>query len=132
MHVSFFPGSTDNQSSIRSRRAKERDSHKPAQALVHLYYRLVEIVSGLAELINIQRLTDSLVLTLSSVGVSIFFVENVSELQLAGLKVVTGIFSQYPAYRQLIVEDIITSIARLPSSKKNLRTYRLVSRLTYP
>ncbi len=114
---------TDNQSSIKFRRARERDTHKPT-AIVHLYYRLVEIVSGLAELVNIQRLTDSLVLTLSSVGVSIFFVENVSELQLAALKLVTGIFAQYPAYRNLIVEDIITSIARLPSSKRNLRSYR--------
>uniref|UniRef100_A0A5K3F1J8 Nipped-B protein n=1 Tax=Mesocestoides corti TaxID=53468 RepID=A0A5K3F1J8_MESCO len=116
----------DNQSSIKSRRARERDTHKPS-SIVHLYYRLVEIVSGLAELVNIQRLTDSLVLTLCSVGVSIFFVENVSELQLAALKLVTGIFAQYPTYRNLIVEDIITSIARLPSSKRNLRTYRLNS-----
>ncbi|KAL5105362.1 Nipped-B protein [Taenia crassiceps] len=116
----------DNQSSIKSRRARERDTHK-SPAVVHLYYRLLEIVSGLAELVNIQRLTDSLVLTLYSVGVSIFFVENVSELQLAGLKLVTGIFAQYPLCRKLIIEEIITGIARLPSSKRNLRTYRLNS-----
>ncbi|VDK23311.1 unnamed protein product [Taenia asiatica] len=116
----------DNQSSIKSRRARERDTHK-SPAVVHLYYRLLEIVSGLAELVNVQRLTDSLVLTLYSVGVSIFFVENVSELQLAGLKLVTGIFAQYPLCRKLIIEEIITGIARLPSSKRNLRTYRLNS-----
>ncbi|VDM33859.1 unnamed protein product [Hydatigera taeniaeformis] len=116
----------DNQSSIKSRRARERDTHK-SPAVVHLYYRLLEIVSGLAELVNIQRLTDSLVLTLYSVGVSIFFVENVSELQLAGLKLVTGVFAQYPLCRKLIIEEIITGIARLPSSKRNLRTYRLNS-----
>nr|VZH95966.1 unnamed protein product [Spirometra erinaceieuropaei] len=116
----------DNQNSIKSRRARERDIHK-STAIVHLYYRLVEIVSNLAELVNMQRLTDSLVLTLSSLGVSAFFVENVTELQLAALKLVTGIFSQYEAHRNLIVEDIIASIARLPSSKKNLRAYRLNS-----
>ena len=113
----------DNQSSIKSRRARERDTHK-STAVVHLYYRLVDIVSALAELVNIQRLTDSLVLTLYSVGVSIFFVENVSELQLAGLKLVTGVFAQYPLCRKLIIEEIITGIARLPSSKRNLRSYR--------
>ncbi|VDL93984.1 unnamed protein product [Schistocephalus solidus] len=113
----------DNQNSIKSRRARERDIHK-STAIVHLYYRLVEIVSSLAELVNMQRLTDSLVLALSSLGVSAFFVENVTELQLAALKLVTGIFSQYEAHRNLIVEDIIASIARLPSSKKNLRAYR--------
>uniref|UniRef100_A0A0X3NT48 Nipped-B protein n=1 Tax=Schistocephalus solidus TaxID=70667 RepID=A0A0X3NT48_SCHSO len=116
----------DNQNSIKSRRARERDIHK-STAIVHLYYRLVEIVSSLAELVNMQRLTDSLVLALSSLGVSAFFVENVTELQLAALKLVTGIFSQYEAHRNLIVEDIIASIARLPSSKKNLRAYRLNS-----
>ncbi|CDI96881.1 nipped b protein [Echinococcus multilocularis] len=116
----------DNQSSIRSRRARERDTHK-SPTVVHLYYRLLEIVTGLAELVSIQRLTDSLVLSLYSVGVSIFFVENVSELQLAGLKLVTGVFAQYPFCRKLIIEEIITGIARLPSSKRNLRTYRLNS-----
>ncbi|VDN17373.1 unnamed protein product [Dibothriocephalus latus] len=115
-----------NQNSIKSRRARERDIHK-STAIVHLYYRLVEIVSSLAELVNMQRLTDSLVLALSSLGVSAFFVENVTELQLAALKLVTGIFSQYEAHRNLIVEDVIASIARLPSSKKNLRAYRLNS-----
>lgn len=91
-----------------------------------MYNRLVEMVSGLAELVNKQRLTDSLVLTLSSLGVSVFFVENVSELQLAALKLVTGIFAAYSPYRKLIVDDIIASISRLPSSKKNLRTYRFM------
>lgn len=116
----------DNQSSIKSRRARERDTEKSSQ-VVQLYFRLVELVAGLAELVNIQCLTESLVLTLYSVGVSIFFVENVSELQLAGLKLVTGVFSKYNMVRKLIIEEIITGIARLPSSKRNLRTYRLNS-----
>lgn len=116
----------DNQSSIKSRRARERETHKPP-AVVHLYHRLVEIVSGLSELVHIQRLTDSLVLSLCSVGVSIFFVENVSELQLAGLKLVPGLYAHYHMCRQLITEEIISGIARLPSSKRNLRTYRLNS-----
>ena len=35
------------------------------------------------------------------------------------------IFSRYEKHRQLIMEDILSSLARLPSSKKNLRNYRL-------
>lgn len=35
------------------------------------------------------------------------------------------IFSKYEKHRQLILEDILSSLARLPSSKKNLRSYRL-------
>ncbi|VEL40912.1 unnamed protein product [Protopolystoma xenopodis] len=78
----------------------------------------------MGELVNLQRLTDSLVLSLSSLGVSAFFVENVAELQLAALKLVTGIFSQYEAHRKLIIEDILASLSRLPSSKRNLRSYK--------
>ncbi|VEL43821.1 unnamed protein product [Protopolystoma xenopodis] len=114
---------TENQNSIKSRRARERDTHKP-RSIIHLYYKLVETVSGLGELVNLQRLTDSLVLSLSSLGVSAFFVENVAELQLAALKLVTGIFSQYEAHRKLIIEDILASLSRLPSSKRNLRSYK--------
>ncbi|VDP90237.1 unnamed protein product [Echinostoma caproni] len=114
----------ENQSSIKSRRARERDVHKP-RAIIHLYHKLVEIVSNLAKLVKMQRLTDSLVLALSSVGVSVFFVENVSELQLAALELVTAIFAQYEPHRKLIMEEILASLARLPSSKRNLRSYRL-------
>ncbi|KAK4474435.1 hypothetical protein MN116_001591 [Schistosoma mekongi] len=116
----------ENQSSIKSRRARERDAQKP-KSTIHLYHKLVEIVSNLSKLVKMQRLTDSLVLTLSSVGVSVFFVENVSELQLAALELVTAIFSRYETHRKLIMEEILASLSRLPSSKKNLRSYRLNS-----
>ena len=101
---------------------------------------------------------------MSSLSVSPFFVENIPELQLNALKLVTNvsvykyflfrkeiknhhyrsccnrifkllfqnslpiddqIFSKYEKHRQLILEDILSSLARLPSSKKNLRSYRL-------
>ena len=38
--------------------------------------------------------------------------------------VVVQVFSRYDAHRQLILEDILSSLASLPSSKKNARTYR--------
>ncbi|KAG5443974.1 Nipped-B-like protein B [Clonorchis sinensis] len=114
----------ENQSSIKSRRARERDVHKP-RAIIQLYHKLVELVLNLAKLVKMQRLTDGLILALSSIGVSAFFVENVSELQLAALELVTAIFSQYEPHRKLIIEEILASLARLPSSKRNLRNYRL-------
>lgn len=36
------------------------------------------------------------------------------------------VFSQYEKHRQLILEDIFASLARLPSSKKNLRNFKWV------
>ena len=37
----------------------------------------------------------------------------------------TNLFSKYENHRKLLLDDILASIARLPSSKRSLRTYRL-------
>jgi len=34
------------------------------------------------------------------------------------------VFSRYEKHRQLILEEIFTSLARLPTSKRNLRNFR--------
>lgn len=108
----------------------------------------------------------------SSMGITPFFVENVSELQLCAIKLVTAVsfcffltlsvpplnfvyihgciihayiftiltklkletdhlivsclqvFSRYEKHRQLILEEIFTSLARLPTSKRSLRNFR--------
>ena len=41
------------------------------------------------------------------------------------MRLVTTVFAHYEKHRQLILEDIFASLARLPSSKRNLRSYRL-------
>ena len=38
--------------------------------------------------------------------------------------IVFKVFAHYEKHRQLILEDIFASLARLPSSKRNLRSYR--------
>ena len=103
------------------------------------------------------HLLINMLLQMSTLSVAPFFVENISELQLNSLKLVTRVrfssiplhmiifgsqnilfvlnfwyqcdfllqlFSRYEKHRQLIMEDILSSLARLPSSKKNLRNYR--------
>ena len=81
----------------------------------------------MADLVKIQQLTDTSVLHISTLGVAPFFVESIPELQLAALKLVTNVFSKYEKHRKLLLDDILASIARLPSSKRSLRTYRLNS-----
>lgn len=61
---------------------------------------------------------------LSSLGVTPFFVENINELQLHALRLVSNIFGRYPKHRKLILEDILASLARLPSTKRGMRSYR--------
>ncbi|KAI0209445.1 Nipped-B-like protein [Lamellibrachia satsuma] len=113
------------QGNVKMKRARASNTkHKSSQLL---YNKLTELVSLLSELTDIQELTDTIILQLSTLAVSPFFVENISELQLSALKLVTSLFSRYEKHRQLILEDILSSLARLPSSKKNLRSYRLNS-----
>jgi cohesin loading factor subunit SCC2 len=93
--------------------------------ILALYNKVTETVSLFAELVRIQLLTDTTVLHVSTLGVAPFFVENVAELQLSALRLVTNVFSKYEKHRKLLLDDILASIARLPSSKRSLRTYRL-------
>ena len=58
--------------------------------ITNLYGKLQELVGMLAELLQLQLLTDTTVLHLSTLGVAPFFVENIPELQLSSLKLVTG------------------------------------------
>ncbi|XP_078287021.1 nipped-B-like protein isoform X4 [Rhinoraja longicauda] len=111
--------------SSKAKRAKY-SSHKQ-RVIVMLYNRVCDIVANMAELLEIQLLTDTTILQVSSMGITPFFVENVSELQLCGIKLVTAVFSRYEKHRQLILEEMFASLAKLPTSKRSLRNFRLNS-----
>ena len=93
--------------------------------ILGLYNKMHELVSMTADLVRMQLLTDTTILHISTLGVAPFFVESIPELQLAALKLVTNLFSKYENHRKLLLDDILSSIARLPSSKRSLRSYRL-------
>uniref|UniRef100_A0A3B3T683 Nipped-B protein n=1 Tax=Paramormyrops kingsleyae TaxID=1676925 RepID=A0A3B3T683_9TELE len=103
--------------SSKAKRAK-CSTHKQ-RVIVMLYNKVCDIVSNISELLEIQLLTDTTILQVSSMGITPFFVENVSELQLCAIKLVTAVFNRYEKHRQLILEEIFTSLARLPTSKLN-------------
>ncbi|XP_056146291.1 nipped-B-like protein B [Lampris incognitus] len=111
--------------SSKTKRAK-CSLHKPKE-IVMLYNKVCDIVSNISELLEIQLLTDTTILQVSSLGITPFFVENVSELQLRAIKLVAAVFSRYEKHRQLILEEIFASLDRLPTSKRNLRNFRLNS-----
>jgi cohesin loading factor subunit SCC2 len=66
------------------------------KSILTLYNKLNEVVVLLAELLSIQVLTDTAVLNVSTLSVSPFFVESVSELQLSSLKLVTTVKHHFP------------------------------------
>ncbi|XP_064792980.1 nipped-B-like protein A [Oncorhynchus masou masou] len=111
--------------SSKAKRAK-CSTHKQ-RVIVMLYNKVCDMVSNISELLEIQLLTDTTILQISSMGITPFFVESVSELQLCAIKLVTAVFSRYEKHRQLILEEIFTSLARLPTSKRSLRNFRLNS-----
>lgn len=80
---------TDGFSSSKKKRAHAREVRE--KNMISFYHKIQELVGLLAELLNVQVLTDTTVLHLSTLGVSPFFVENVSELQLSALKLVTAV-----------------------------------------
>lgn len=108
-------------SNMKQRRA--RAGSVTHRGTLSLYNKLAELISDLAELVNIQDLPDTIILHIASVAVSPFFVENIGDLQLAALKLVTSVFAKYETLRHVVIEEILASLARLPSSKKNIRNY---------
>ncbi|KAJ0013105.1 hypothetical protein NQD34_017439 [Periophthalmus magnuspinnatus] len=111
--------------SSKSKRAKCSSSKQ--KVVVKLYNKVCDVVGSMSELLEIQLLTDTTILQVSTLGITPFFVENVSELQLCAITLVTAVFSRYEKHRQLILEEIFTSLARLPTSKRSLRNFRLSS-----
>ena len=93
----------------------------------NFYNRLREILNLLGDLIQIIDLTDTIIITLSSMCIMCFFVDNISELQLEAMKILTNIFSKYEKHRQLIFDDILSSLAKLHSSKRNLRSFKCLN-----
>merc|ERR1719410_1468616 len=107
---------------------KKKRTYAPSvkdRKILNIYNKCTELVGMLADLLQILTLTDTTVLHLSTMGVAPFFVENIPELQLSSLRMVTGVFSKYDKHRKLVLDDILASIARLPQTKRSLRTYRL-------
>ena len=107
---------------------KKKRNYAPTvrdRKILNLYNRCNEIVSLFSDLIYIQKLTDTTVLHLSNMSVAPFFVENIPEIQLSALKLTTGVFARYDKHRKIVLDDILASIARLPQTKRSLRTYRL-------
>ena len=111
---------------VGNMKKKRTYAHGPRnKSILGLYNKVHDLTSMLADLVKMQLLTDTTILHISTLGVAPFFVENIPELQLAALKLVTNLFSKYEKHRKLLLDDILASIARLPSSKRSLRTYRL-------
>jgi cohesin loading factor subunit SCC2 len=74
------------------------------KSILTLYNKLNEVVVLLSELLSIQVLTDTAVLNVSTLSVSPFFVESVSELQLSALKLVTTVSHNFLPHTNIFLQ----------------------------
>ena len=113
------------QTPSKPRGRKPNEGPKKNRNVKILYSRMTDLVGCLAELVEMQPLTDNTIINLSPLAVSPFFVEAVSELQLNSLRLAASIFKRYPAHRPQIMGEILSSLHRVPSTKAGKHTYRL-------
>lgn len=90
-----------------------------------VYGRLIELVSSFADLILMQTLPETTIMQLCSFGVASFFIDHLREFQLNSLRLLANIFNRYENCRKIILEEILISLARSPTSKKSSRIYKL-------
>ncbi|KAK9727558.1 Sister chromatid cohesion protein 2 [Basidiobolus ranarum] len=93
---------------------------------------LTTFFNKLYSLMHIQELSDSVMITVGYFAVAPFFVESSSILpaglegiKLAALGLLRSIFTCYPNQRTWILEEILTSLIKLPTNRRNLRQYKL-------
>ncbi len=95
-----------------------------AKHMQHFTNRMREILNLISELVCQIDMTDTIVITLSSLCVMCFFVENINDLQLESLKILTNLFTRYAKHRQLVFDDILSSLVKLHPTKRNARSYK--------
>ena len=70
-------------------------AQRQKQHMNYFYSRIREMLALVADLVCQIDLTDTIVITLTSFSVMCFFVENINDLQLEALKILTNLFSRY-------------------------------------
>ncbi|XP_058985829.1 nipped-B protein isoform X3 [Musca domestica] len=110
-------------------RKKSKYYHNQHRNLQLLYSKVVELMKVFVMLFDKCIFVDTIVLPLSALSIEPFFVDNIETLQFVCLELVTTIFRKecYDKIRSSILGDILSSIDRLPSSKRNLRPFKVTN-----
>ncbi|XP_058453051.1 nipped-B protein [Malaya genurostris] len=120
--------SVETKKKVDGKKTKKIPSYQQ-KGLSILYTKIVELGKLLVTMFEKFHFVDTIVIHASALGVEPFFVDNIETLQFVCLDLVTSIFQneKYSHHRRNIVADILSSIDRLPHSKRNLRPYKLVN-----
>lgn len=112
------------QTSNSTNSSSKHSTSTTGKYINHFYNRMREILNLVSDLITQIDLTDTIVITLTSLSVMCFFVENINDLQLESLKIITNLFTRYQKHRQLVLDDILSSLIKLHSTKRSSRSYK--------
>uniref|UniRef100_A0A915PUN3 Nipped-B protein n=1 Tax=Setaria digitata TaxID=48799 RepID=A0A915PUN3_9BILA len=117
---------------IEDRKRRKSVSNTRSRIIKNIYTRVTELVGCFAELVRTQSLTDTAVLQLCTLASGPFFVDNVGELQMQSIKLLTAIFSRYENFRKSIIQvsdimDLLSSVHRLPPTKTSKNSYRMTA-----
>ncbi|XP_062548441.1 nipped-B protein isoform X2 [Armigeres subalbatus] len=120
--------SVETKKKVDGKKSKKIPTYQQ-KGLSVLYTKIVELGKQLVTMFEKFHFVDTIVIHASALGVEPFFVDNIETLQFVCLDLVTSIFQneKYSHHRRNIVADILSSIDRLPHSKRNLRPYKLVN-----
>ncbi|CAF1089332.1 unnamed protein product [Rotaria magnacalcarata] len=120
---------SDNQSKdpLLTKQKRQKATGTKCKKVQLLYNKMISLFQGIADLVPLGKFTDTIILAISSFTVSCIYVENIFDLQAHSITILPELFSRYEHHRDSILDDILLSIVRLPTSKKSLRCYRLPS-----
>lgn len=126
---SYDPVYTVKSLKKNDNRKKQKSHHNHNRNLNLLYSKIVELMKVFVMLFDNCLFVDTIVLPLSTLSIEPFFVDNIETLQFVCLELVTTIFrkERYDKIRSSILGDILSSIDRLPSSKRNLRPFKVTN-----
>uniref|UniRef100_A0A915HGM1 Nipped-B protein n=1 Tax=Romanomermis culicivorax TaxID=13658 RepID=A0A915HGM1_ROMCU len=105
----------DNDFNPKSKKFKSGSSSGASKnkLISAVYGRLIELVSSFADLILMQTLPETTIM------------QHLREFQLNSLRLLANVFNRYENCRKIILEEILISLARSPTSKKSSRIYKL-------
>lgn len=78
-----------------------------------------------AELARFHTLNETTLHNLCSLGTPVFFIDGISDIQIGGIRLLSTVFSIFPDIRRSVLQELLESMHRLPSSKNHRNCFRL-------
>ena len=127
---SATPSKSASKADRRSSFGGGASGYSIPKPVLKLYSVACELVDAITELLQVEtaKFDDSIVLEISDTVVSAFFQEGgLRDLQSRSLNVARTVFAYYPTHRQVILDDVLLSLSKIPNSKRGSRAFRVGS-----